>query len=61
MNPIGSPNAWTYNLICSFFCHGFGGTHFRDWSMGQTPSSYKNPDLHMAWVMGKSYLSIVAK
>lgn len=34
-----------YNLVAAFFCVGFGGTHLRDWLMGQSPSIFKNKEL----------------
>jgi hypothetical protein len=47
---VGS-RASLYSFVCAFFCAGFGGTHFRDWAMGLTPSSFTNPDLPKAWLL----------
>jgi hypothetical protein len=37
-----------YNLVAAFFCVGFGGTHLRDWTMGQSPNIFKNQELTKA-------------
>lgn len=45
------PPIWSYNLVCSFFCHGFGGTTFRDWCIGKAPSLFQNKHLPKTWLL----------
>uniref|UniRef100_A0A7S2SJ51 Uncharacterized protein n=1 Tax=Mucochytrium quahogii TaxID=96639 RepID=A0A7S2SJ51_9STRA len=43
--------SWVYNFVCAFFCHGFGGTHFRDWAVAKPPGIFTNPDLPKTWAL----------
>ena len=37
---IGDEGSHLYHLLVSFFAHGYGGSHLRDWMMGVSPGLF---------------------